>query len=108
MDKWLSRHPHKLKIMGSNPIPATMKPLSEYTVAELQAEINSRTTTTKDPHETYEDVRFCKRCDSHTLHNCRDSGHERDSSGDYEECKICRYYRFGMSGKQHEPSPYMD
>ncbi len=49
----------------------------------------------------YSDVRFCWHCNCDTEHLCRDSGHERDSSGDYQECTACRWYETGIvSGYQ--------
>lgn len=51
----------------------------------------------------YLDERFCDHCNARTEHNCRDSGHERDSSADYQECLTCHWYCMGMSGEYHPP-----
>lgn len=51
----------------------------------------------------YKDERFCQHCDRDTPHECKDSGHERDSSMDYQKCLICKYYMLGMSSKLAEP-----
>lgn len=43
----------------------------------------------------YIDERYCNNCNQETEHRCKDSGHERDSSGDYQECLVCGEYKFG-------------
>lgn len=43
-----------------------------------------------------EDDRHCEWCGRETRHALHDSGHERDSSGDYRECKECGKRTFGM------------
>jgi hypothetical protein len=53
--------------------------------------------------EYYQDERFCDHCDKYTEHTCKDDGHERDSSYDYEECNVCKYYSYGMSSEQSPP-----
>jgi hypothetical protein len=53
--------------------------------------------------EEYTDERFCENCDTYTSQICRDSGHERDSSGDYEECLVCRWYKSGLTNKRSKP-----
>lgn len=58
------------------------------------------------PEDYYEDDRHCKHCDRTTSHNCRDSGHERDSSGDYQECNVCGYWSTGLSGHQDQSPPF--
>lgn len=55
------------------------------------------------PGELYEDDRFCEHCQADTPHQCRDGGHERDSSNDYQKCLVCRWFRFGMSGEYSPP-----
>lgn len=50
----------------------------------------------------YDDERFCAHCDRDTPHTCRDGGHERDSSNDYQKCTVCGWYKFGF---MREPSP---
>ncbi len=39
--------------------------------------------------EDYEAEHFCKTCNKDTVHEVHCDGHERDSSGDYRECKEC-------------------
>jgi hypothetical protein len=51
----------------------------------------------------YVDTRFCDHCDDDTWHRCSDSGHERDSSWDYQECLKCKWYKFGLSAKYGPP-----
>lgn len=51
----------------------------------------------------YEDIRLCHICDRETPHECKDSGHERDSSMDYQKCLICKHYKFGMSSDYGKP-----
>lgn len=56
--------------------------------------------------ETYTDKRFCTHCDKYTLHKCYDSGHERDSSNDQEECLECGWIRYGW--QPHAPPIIID
>lgn len=51
----------------------------------------------------YKDERFCDHCDADTSHWCRDSTHERDSSGDWRECQVCYWEYSGMTGKYSPP-----
>lgn len=53
--------------------------------------------------ENYETTRFCDHCDKDTLHKCRDSQHERDSSQDYQECLECGWFMTGYTGKYEPP-----
>lgn len=52
------------------------------------------------PH--YQDERHCGHCQADTLHECRDSEHERDSSDDFQRCTVCRWYKTGHS-RTYEP-----
>lgn len=76
-----------------------MKTLFDYSIEELKAHIKLRTPTVLD--EYYEE-RFCKNCGKDQIQRCHDSGHERDSSGDYERCTVCKCYRHGW-GEQQKP-----
>jgi len=51
----------------------------------------------------YKDERYCDNCDKDTQHTCRDSEHERDSSGDYQECLECGWYALGFTGEYEPP-----
>lgn len=51
----------------------------------------------------YEDERFCLHCDKDTPHICKDSNHERDSSWDHQECKVCGWYSLGPFGSEYHP-----
>lgn len=51
----------------------------------------------------YHDERICWHCDRETLHVCKDSRHERDSSADFQECTVCKWYRTGMFGDYRPP-----
>lgn len=53
--------------------------------------------------EYYEDDRYCTNCDDYTAHKCKDSNHERDSSGDYQECIVCGWYKNGFTDRYHPP-----
>ncbi len=53
--------------------------------------------------EYYDDERFCDHCKKDTLHNCRDSTHERDSTDDYQECKDCGWWMTGYDRKYNAP-----
>jgi hypothetical protein len=46
---------------------------------------------------------WCTHCGKETSHLCRPSGHERDSSQDYEECLECRWYGYGIDGYKKQP-----
>lgn len=45
----------------------------------------------------YKKERFCDHCQKDTTHECKDSDHERDSSGDWQECLVCGWYKTGRS-----------
>lgn len=53
----------------------------------------------------YEDERFCDHCDRYTQHRCKDSGHERDSSWNYQECLMCHWYKYGINDEYQPPNP---
>lgn len=53
--------------------------------------------------EYYIDERFCENCDCYRDQRCKDSDHERDSSGDYEECLTCKFYKTGLTNKRSHP-----
>lgn len=46
-----------------------------------------------------EDERYCKICNKYTRQLCYDSGHERDSSHDWQECLECGGRYSGYTGK---------
>lgn len=45
---------------------------------------------------SYSEERYCTHCRKETTHRCIDSGHERDSSGDRQECAECGWYVIGQ------------
>lgn len=53
---------------------------------------------------TYTNELWCGHCEKTTLQHVRDSGHERDSSGDSQECLVCRWTRCGMSWRWWPPT----
>lgn len=53
--------------------------------------------------ESYEDMANCPHCHKETRHLFRDSGHERDSSGDYQKCLECHWWAYGMSPNEYRP-----
>lgn len=55
-------------------------------------------------NEYYIDERHCDHCDKETPHRCKDSTHERDSSDDYQECLVCKWWMMGYSRKYNAPS----
>lgn len=57
-----------------------------------------------DSDRWYDDEWDCGNCGHYTMHKCKDSQHERDSSGDYRECTVCGWYVCGMSGKYSPPT----
>lgn len=48
---------------------------------------------------TYTDILWCDICNKDTEQTVHDSGHERDSSGDWQECMECGAYFSGLTGK---------
>lgn len=46
---------------------------------------------------------FCDHCDKYTDHECYTQGHERDSSWDWQKCKVCGWRYIGIAGKYEEP-----
>ena len=46
----------------------------------------------------------CPNCDAPTLHECYDDPHERDSSGSWRECTVCKWRWSGLSDEYHPPS----
>ena len=53
--------------------------------------------------DIYVDKRYCGHCNNDTMQECRDSGHERDSSNDYQECLACHWYKCGMNPHWEPP-----
>lgn len=51
----------------------------------------------------YLDERHCDHCRTGTMHNCKDSAQERDSSGDYQECRVCGWWKSGYEDKYYAP-----
>lgn len=49
------------------------------------------------------DTRYCDHCKKDTQQNCRDSGHERDSSDEWQECLTCHWFKSGMSSEWRAP-----
>lgn len=49
----------------------------------------------------YQDEMWCDHCDKDTQHKVIDSGHERDSSGDWRECLECHWTKTGHG--EYEP-----
>ena len=48
------------------------------------------------------DTRYCDHCENDTQHECHDSGHERDGSGDWRKCLACNWTYSGMTGEWSE------
>ena len=53
----------------------------------------------------YTDVMWCDICREDTEQLVHDAGHERDSSGDWQECQVCKSYRSGLTGLWRTPDP---
>lgn len=51
----------------------------------------------------YNDERYCGHCKKTTNHKCKDSNHERDSSGDFQECLECHWWMSGITRDYIEP-----
>ena len=56
----------------------------------------------------YEEIRECEHCKKETKHQCKDSEHERDSTGDYQECLECFYWKTGYNWDKLEPPLTLD
>lgn len=54
-------------------------------------------------NNTYKDERWCGHCEKDTKQECFDSGHERDSSGDWQICLECGWKYSGLSGTWDPP-----
>ncbi len=59
-----------------------------------------------NPPREYQDEEYCYHCMADTPHTIYDSGHERDSSGDWRICHNCKWRYSGLSGAYHEPYDY--
>lgn len=46
-----------------------------------------------------EDIYWCPTCNTDTIHDVVESGHERDMSGDSRSCKTCQTRWSGLTGK---------
>lgn len=55
------------------------------------------------PEAWRDDVHYCDHCERDTPHDAHDSGHERDSSGDWRECLVCRWRYSGLTGRYSPP-----
>ncbi len=53
--------------------------------------------------KVYEDDEYCGYCDRYTRQTITDSEHERDSSGDKQECSECGWVYWGLTGKWEAP-----
>ena len=51
----------------------------------------------------YVDEMYCPNCDKYTQQQCVDSEHERDASGDRQECTVCKWYYSGYTAKWYPP-----
>lgn len=54
------------------------------------------------------DEHYCDHCEDYTMHKCRYDDHERDSSGDWFVCQICKWEYSGLTGKYEPPFEYDD
>ena len=49
------------------------------------------------PPWKYDDNYWCTKCEEVTTHHVTSGTHERDSSNDTIECKVCGNFQFGSS-----------
>jgi hypothetical protein len=54
------------------------------------------------------DELWCCKCEKDTVHICRYSTHERDSTDDFFACTECRWAYSGWDGKYHEPDSFSE
>lgn len=52
--------------------------------------------------QTYKNEMFCDHCDEETIQIVYSSGHERDSSQDWQVCTKCGWRLNGISGEWNE------
>lgn len=58
-----------------------------------------------DPSREHIDFAYCSHCERDTRHLIHDSGHERDSSGDWTECQECGSRWSGRTNTRTPPRP---
>ena len=58
--------------------------------------------------EYYQDTRYCYHCNKNTVHKCKDSSHERDSTNDFQECDECKWWTTGLSGCRDYNRPFTE
>lgn len=51
----------------------------------------------------FRDIEFCDHCDTDTVHDIHESGHERDMSNDHRTCLVCGWRWFGLTGEYSPP-----
>jgi hypothetical protein len=51
----------------------------------------------------YEEECFCEHCQKDTMHLVFETGHERDSSGDWRECLECKWTCSGLTDRYNPP-----
>jgi hypothetical protein len=56
----------------------------------------------------YQDEEFCEHCQADTPHTIYTTGHERDSSGDWQRCNVCRWTERGMNGYYIPPADWQE
>jgi hypothetical protein len=74
--------------------------------ATLQPCSNSTTRKSVSVSGYYNDERYCHNCRKYVPHLCYDSGHERDSSQNSQECKVCKWWASGMDDKYYPPNQF--
>jgi ribosomal protein L44E len=52
--------------------------------------------------EYIDDGYYCDICEAYTRQQVHDAEHERDSSGDWRRCLVCKGYYSGYTGKWEE------
>jgi hypothetical protein len=104
-DKELPPHPFNIGYWALELSPAVFD--AEYFMEDVLAyvERNRDVMGVKrtPPDNDYEAERWCENCKEYTNHFCRDTQHERDSSGDYQKCLTCEWYKIGMAGTYYPP-----
>lgn len=56
------------------------------------------------PPWLYDDKYWCTKCEEVTTHHVISGTHERDSSNDSIECKMCGNYQFGHNWHDENPN----
>lgn len=81
-------------------IDAVLSHVAEMQRCELLVKPNADGTFTVTRRLIDTDERWCGHCDDYTEQTLKSGEHERDSSGDWQECLRCHWHRIGYGDWQ--------